>query len=882
MENSTKVSRRVFLKLLASGATVSLSVTGLSSWALDSDEPELISRPEWAPEPGKARWRIDGMDKVLGKKIYARDFKARDIKGWPQEENFLYALRCDRYDQIVTSYDLSMLSADLQPLFIVNAEALAENKIKLPADMNSPFFAQRGRAADFFGQPVALLIFANFDVYRRAVKILQFNPDVIQYGAKFNHNNTTYNTTYKPTSNFVRDDEENFNYVYSKDYDERVDEVAKSIKKKMVNNTWPTFSRSFYTQTIDPMFMEPESGMAWYDVKSSQLNLVLGTQSPLTDITHCASIFDASAFPVKNIDLLSCYPGGGFGGRDASYFPLYLAVASAFTNKPLRWMQNRFEQFQVGIKRCETNFSETLAIDHNGKIQAIDCNFVMNGGGQKNLSPYVAQLAALISTNCYDIPRAVATANAMHTPQLLGGSQRGFGAPQACIAIETLLDEAAQKLNIDPFTLRRKNLLSKNTGATVTGAPVLQDLQLMEMMEKLEHHPLWKNRFETQQNKKQQGLLYGVGFALSNDSYGTSVDGMYGGIQINDNGSLTVFTTYVDMGNGAATALGLAPASYLGRNANNIEMGVTTIFDALNLTTQSSTPLSSHYVLKGSASASASRGAFHQFHVIEQAGLVLLLQSLFPAANALWNSTQPASALKWKDNHLYANNLPPLSWSSLLQEARRRHLPMAAVVHASFAVQFATAQYGFTSGVATLPVDYIAIGKNIKQLSALERSNLINPPAIYSRFQTTRYAPCGSLVAASLDPKTGKVSISDVVSVLCAGVQHCPEMVSGQSQGAVAMTISNVLFEQCPNNEKGPGNGTWNLHQYKIAHMADIPRQELIVLDPAPGETTARGIGEAVMCPLAPSILNALAMATSGKRFNTMPVTAELILESIK
>jgi CO/xanthine dehydrogenase Mo-binding subunit len=878
MDNSPNVSRRTFLKLLASGATVSLSVTSLSALAINSVRAGLRDTPEWAPIPGKARWRIDGMQKVLGQKIYARDFKARDIEGWPQEENFLYALRCDRYDQIVTGYDLSMLPAALQPIAVVDAQALVAKKMNLASNMNSPFFAEIGKAPDFFGQPVAMLIFANFDVYRRAVKILQFNASVIAYGAKV----STKNAVYSPSFNYVRDDTQQFNYVYSPDYNERQAAVAKDIRIAIGSKTWPTFSRVFYTQTIDPMFMEPESGLAWYDANAQQLNLVLGTQSPTGDIDDAASIFDGSAYPVKNIDLLACYPGGGFGGRDQSYFSMYLAMAAPFSKGPLRWAQNRFEQFQVGLKRCETNFAETLAIGQDGKIQALDCNFVLNGGDQENLTPYVAQLAALSSMSCYNIPRAIAAGSSKQTPQLLGGSQRGFGGPQAFIAIETLLDEAAQTLKIDPFTLRRKNLLGQHRGATVTGAPILQDLQLDDMLHRLEQHPLWQQRFTTQKIKQQQGLLYGVGFALSNEAYGTSGDGMFGAVQIEADGKIVVYTPYVDMGNGAATALGLAPSAYLGRNANSINMGEAQLFDALDLTTVPSTPPAQNYVLKSSGSASACLGAFYQYHVVEQAGLALILQSLLPAANALWGATQPAAALRWKDNRLSAADLPPLTWLSVVQQARRMQLPLVAAVHASYVGAFATAQFAFTSGAVTLPLDYIAMGASTDRLQPVTRSQLNNPPAINKKFGRTTYAPCGSLVATSIQPQTGKITVEEVVSVLCAGVQHCPQMVSGQSQGGVAMAIGNVLLENCPNNEAGPGNGTWNLNKYAIARSTDIPRQELIVLPPAPGETTARGIAEAVMCPIAPSILNALAMATGGKRYTTLPVTASTILESLK
>jgi CO/xanthine dehydrogenase Mo-binding subunit len=174
------------------------------------------------------------------------------------------------------------------------------------------------------------------------------------------------------------------------------------------------------------------------------------------------------------------------------------------------------------------------------------------------------------------------------------------------------------------------------------------------------------------------------------------------------------------------------------------------------------------------------------------------------------------------------------------------------------------------------------MGTTVDTLETIARSQLNNPPAINSRFGRTTYAPCGSLVATSVNPKTGEVKVESVVSVLCAGVLHCPQMVSGQSQGAIAMAIGNVLLEHCPNDATGPGNGTWNLDKYNIARSTDIPQQELVILPPAPGETTARGIAEAVMCPIGPSILNALAMATHGQRYTATPVTPQRILESLK
>lgn len=185
------VTRRTFLKLAGSGAVVAISITHLPALALGAAEPadDGTSGPSWAPVPGKARWRIDGMPKITGQKIYARDFKSRDFVGWPQQESWLYAVRCDRVDAVYEGYDLSVLPAELRPIAVVDNAFLTARRIPL-APVPDPipnqdiyWLARAGYPADCYGQPAALLIFENFDVYRRAKKLLDFNRGVIRYGA---------------------------------------------------------------------------------------------------------------------------------------------------------------------------------------------------------------------------------------------------------------------------------------------------------------------------------------------------------------------------------------------------------------------------------------------------------------------------------------------------------------------------------------------------------------------------------------------------------------------------------------------------------------------------------------------------------------------------
>ncbi len=916
------VTRRTFLKLAGSGAVVAISITHLPALALAAGEPadagldgtngvNGASGPGWAPVPGKARWRIDGIPKVTGQKIYARDFKSRDFVGWPQQENWLLALRCDRVDAVYEGYDLGVLPAELRPIAVVDNALLSARRIPLApepdpiASQDIYWLARPGYAADCYGQPAALLIFENFDVYRRAKKLLDFNRDVIRYGAAVARTPAVPAVPYAPVTVYVRDDDRHFNYVdnyradssgkptaqYLKEREEAAANIDATIARNAAAGAWigvrATGDEGFETPAMDPMFMEPEAGLAWYDASAATMRLVLGTQSANDDATGACALFDGSSIQVKEAQVIACYPGGGFGGRDKSYFPLYLALAAPFAKGALRWQQSRYEQFQVGLKRCETQFSEALWFDRRGKLEAITCDFLMNGGGKKNLSPYVAQLAALSAMSCYEIPRARAQAASTYTREVFGGSQRGFGGPQAFMAIETLMDEAAGRLGMSPFAIRRANLLGNapalGKGRAITGAPILFDLQLDALLDRLESHPLWRDRARTQAERGARHLRYGVGLAMANEAYGTSGDGMFGMVQILPDSSLRVVTPYTDMGNGAATTLGLAPAEFLGQNAQTIAMSEIGPFNALNLK-RSNTPssLQQDTVRYLYGSSSACLGAFHQYHAVKGAAQVLFLQSVLPAARAWWGIPVRAEDVRWVDRALVANGgLAPIPWPALLDTIRKQGLQTVAAVHASYAGYFWKGTYPFASGSTQIDYDYVAVGLDPYALGSLRRE-LQAPPTDTSNYGRTTYAPSATLVAVSVDPATGRVKVERVVTAVSVGRQLSPELVEGQSQGAVAMGIGNVLTETCPLGPDGPGGGRWNLDRYEVTRLPDVPAQELIALPPPGGDpANARGIAEAVMCPIAPALLNALAMAT-GRRFRVTPVTPEKIREALR
>lgn len=911
------LTRRSFLKAVGSSAfTVSVGSIGALTGACSAPRTEVRASakiapgasadpqttqaaPGWAPEPGKARWRVEGVPKVMGAKIYARDFKASDFPDWPQEENWLYAVRCNRIDRTVEGFDLGVLPRAVRPIAIVSNQTLNAQRIALAASPNPVaskdiyLLAQEGSAANCYGQPIALLIFADFDTYRRAKKLLDFNDSVVRYGP------TVQRAAPVPFSSpkfYVRNDDTLFSNLHM-DADSNGNPTAAFLSQKTNTATrirdlatqkvksrgWFRFDGTFQTPAIDPMFMEPEAGLAYYERATQRMQLVLGTQSPRDDGTTAGGLFKNSNIDVGHVHVIGCYPGGGFGGRDKSYFPMYLALAAPFARGTLRWQQSRYEQFQVGLKRSETAFTESLWVDGNGKLQALDCAFTLNGGGKINLTSATGDLAAMSAMSCYDIPRAIAQSTVLYTPEVFGGSQRGFGGPQAFIAIETLLDEAAQALHKSPFEIRRRNLLAKDRGKTITGAPILFDLQLEALLDRLESHALWRRRNSVRAQRGKQGMCYGVGLAMSNQAYGTGKDAVFAMVQIKPAGGLRVLTHYTDMGNGAATTLCLAPSAWLGQNAQEITVSEVDAFAAISgfdYKVLGTWPNDSRsYAISGPfGSSSACLGAFHHYQAVDRAAMTLMLQSVLPAARDLWHSPRvELQDVKWVNGKLTSPGRPSLAWPALLDKIARMQSPLVAAVHVTYAGAFWRSQYNFKSGTVEMDCDFIALGADPKQLAGLAHGPLIAPPDAVG-YGRTNYAPAAALVAVAVNPANGRVKVEQVVTALSAGRLICPEIVEGQSNGAVAMAIGNVLSETCPLGKDGPGNGRWNLDQYLITRMTEAPAQELIALPPPADRYShsARGIGEAVMCPIAPALLNALAMAT-GHRFRQTPVTPEVI-----
>ena len=262
-------------------------------------------RDGWNPG-ANGRGRIDGVAKVTGAKLYASDFRAADLPGWPQNTSHAMLIRAADATHVLTGIDLSPLSGALKPSVIVTADDLARNGMRVPESYAGDLLRPVGKTPLYLGQPVALLVFENFDTFDQARLALR-DQAVLKFGAKTgpvkmpNYGAFRFTRLGGPTPDAPD--------LYSPAKNGwvspgRVDDTGRPIWAPPSTPTGQAYAqaatygekiraelaannpavlvldREFETQSVDPMALEPESGLAWYDARRKNLELVVGVQSP--------------------------------------------------------------------------------------------------------------------------------------------------------------------------------------------------------------------------------------------------------------------------------------------------------------------------------------------------------------------------------------------------------------------------------------------------------------------------------------------------------------------------------------------------------------------------------------------------------------------------
>ena len=924
-------SRRRFMKTaVIAGITAYIAPFGSTAYAALFDDKRLTP-VSWNPATGKAQFRVDGIAKVTGSKIFARDIRARDLPHWPDRQSHAFMLRAIRADALYEGFDLSRLGEDLKPDRVVTAEDLQRDKVAFTDFYGEDMLLPKGKTPAYLGHAVAILIYHDFARFRLAKNALQFQTDVVKYGA---HTGPLQRDPWG-TFRFVRVggktpyDEDVFSSLKDapifpsqmrkhlpvwpdgKDHGSLGEEgmyYAGQIREELENARQDVLvlQRKYQTQSVDTSALEPDNANCWYDAANQALHMVVPTQSPSEVASTTSEMLAKTVFPVKSVFLHPCYTVG-YGSKDHCNMPFYGLVCALYADsRPVRLANDRYEHFQSSLKRHAFDIDYRVAVDRKtGLFQALVADMVANAGGRCNFSPSVAMVGATAAQSIYYLPRSDLASRAAATRAVDAGSARGYGTLQSMVATELLVDEIAQELKLDPIEFRLKNVLKsgmKNTQGAVPAGRMRAD----EILEKARRHPMWTGRAERKRKFEADnpGKLYGVGFACVQKDFGTGAESSFAKVEISPEGRILLRHTGTEIGTGMSTSQAIACVQWLGSPATDLGYAITD-WPELPMKTSGNPYMTSQpdqdrlaadpaWTPALASPASASNSAFYFTHTTREACRLVFRHGLWPAAVAIWSQGlgggQAAPYVlreedaRWEEGLLTANGMQGLSLAQLARKAHEMGLIVGAVVHGFNRWQWAEADFPIGGKTRRLPLDGLALrygnGAGARPYQAVPRQKAYYPPVQRNNAGVTYYSAMGTLAEVAVHRGSGKVELLSHHSIIECGNMLSEELVSGQIQGGIAMGIGHALYEYLPLYEDGPGNGTWNFNRYHLPLATEVAlwSQTAEVLPPLSETDPPKGMGEVAMIPIVGAIVNGLAQAV-GHRFASLPVTAEKIQE---
>jgi CO/xanthine dehydrogenase Mo-binding subunit/aerobic-type carbon monoxide dehydrogenase small subunit (CoxS/CutS family) len=252
------------------------------------------------------------------------------------------------------------------------------------------------------------------------------------------------------------------------DIDSRIEDVEHNIFKKIQAETGDVargfaeadavYEGTYSLPKIQHAHMETHGSIAWRTA-DGRIHVRTSTQTPHLTKIKLAYLF--KMYP-HQFHVFSEYVGGGFGGKQELLSEDLCVLATMKTGRPVKWEFTRSEEFTAAVSRHPMKITIKLGAKQDGSLTAMQIHTVSNTGAYGNHGGEVLASSLGSSMATYRCRNKKGTGYAVYTNTVPSGAFRGYGATQPSFAIECAIDELGRKLGIDPFTIRRRNMIGPN------------------------------------------------------------------------------------------------------------------------------------------------------------------------------------------------------------------------------------------------------------------------------------------------------------------------------------------------------------------------------------------------------------------------------------
>ncbi|NWF93251.1 MAG: xanthine dehydrogenase family protein [Syntrophaceae bacterium] len=757
---------------------------------------------------GKQVIRKDGYEKVTGRLKFGADF---------DKAGFLHGkvLRSPHAHALIKKVDVEKAKALPGVVAILTAEDVPGRNGFGAIIPDQPVIC--GEKVRFIGDGVALVAAESEEAAIEALKLIDveyeplsavFSPvEAMKPGAPKVHENGNLLTTVR---------------------------IRKGDTEKGFQEAEVIVEQTYSLPFVEHAYMEPDVAMA-IPHEDGTITVKGPMQAPFTVRRNIAPVLH---IPISKVQCVQTHLGGGFGGKEDSSIDIGVraALLAWKTKRPVRMEYEREEVTLSTAKRHPMIIQCKVGAKRDGTLTALEGTIYNEQGAYASLGPIIPPAggthahAVIMLPGPYVIPHVKVDGYLVYTNHPYGGAMRGFGAPQVNFVHESIIDELAEALQMNPYDLRMKNCFELGS-VTATGQVLDQSIALKETMRSAADQFEWFKRWRPPPSKEEVEKVEkrrGVGMAIGwyRTSIGTFSDGCGANVYVHEDGSVILHTGITEMGQGSHTVLAQIAAEELGVRIEDVRIVVpdTDIVPEAGPTVGSrSTTLMGNAIIMASQAVKAS--------ILEAASEILGV---------------PAERLVARNRLIFDRD--DQTRGVEFKEAARRAL--------------ATGKRMMGQGwwAPPRPSFDVETGQGY-------------PYFVYT-YNT-------QMAEVEVDTKTGHVEVIKVVACFDIGRAINPILVEGQIEGGIMMGLGYAMMEEVLLKEGKVQN--LNFQDYMIPTAMDAPEiVPMILEDPNRyGPFGAKGIGEMPNIPTAPAIINAVANAV-GVRIRDLPAHSEKVFHAMR
>ncbi|NMB88742.1 MAG: molybdopterin-dependent oxidoreductase [Chloroflexi bacterium] len=599
-----------------------------------------------------------------------------------------------------------------------------------------------------------------------------------------------------------------------------IDAVVGDVERGLAESDY-VFERTYFVQQVQQASIEPHVCVTYWD-EDDRLVIRTSTQVPFHVRRMIAPLI---GLPVKRIRVIKPRIGGGFGGKQEMLMEDLCAHLTLATNRPVRLEYTRAQEFTSARSRHPQKVTYRAGVMQDGSLHAMDMHVIEDSGAFGVHGLTVCSVTGLRGLATYRCPNMHFHGDIVYTNKPAAGAFRGYGAPQAEFALESLMEEIAHELQLDPIAFRSQNAVTIGDPLPITNAlgeggaieQIVRSCGLPQCVEQAGRAIDWERRADPRWHvdPARPHIRRGLGVAFC--MHGTAIPGLDMGaadIKMNDDGSFNLMVGATDLGTGSDTVLAQIAAETLGVPLNDMLIySSDTDFTPFDTGAYAS---STTYI-SGTAVKRAAEQVGEQ--IFERAALMLGC---------------PTDGMYLRDRQVHTPD--------------GRSLSLAEIALHSLHVQ-----------------DQRQIQSTASYMSVYA------PP------------PFGAQYAeVEVDVETGQVTVKQLVMAVDCGTAINPTTALGQIEGGQTQALGYAVSEEMAYDAQGRSMAQ-RFGDYRIFEAAEMPAVQAILVptyEPT-GPFGAKAVAEIPMDGVAPAVANAVWDAV-GVRIRSLPITPEKVWRALQ